>query len=175
VVRAMCPIWAERRVGVGLPVRPDCGRSASYKLLNVDRRYSQGVRGPVDVDRSIDVDGVVRRLECLAGHQGAPRSRSASITGRGRGSSPTPSPTGAGSTAPTLCSSTPPACRGRTPGSSPATADYTTSSAAANSSTRSWRPGSSSRTGASTTTDNPPHTRPTADLAPTEFVQAWLN
>src|SRR5438270_3477212 len=86
----------------------------------------------------------------------------ASITGRS--SSPTRWPTGAGSTGPTPCSSTP-ARPGRTPGSSPSTAGYATSTSTASSSTHSWRPGSSSRTGESTTTTTG-HTGPIADSAP---------
>ena len=121
-VGAMCPIppnvvWA-------LDFQFDTtGDGRTLKLLNVVDEFTRECLA-IDVDRSIDADGVVATLERLAVERGAPAFVRFD---HGPSSSPTPWPTGAASTGPTPSSSTP-AHPGRTPGSSPSTAGCATSS-----------------------------------------------
>ena len=120
-------------VGAFCPIRPNVvwaldfqfdqtRRRQDAQALNVIDEYSRECLA-IDVERSIDADGVVACLERLAAQRGA-RPTCASTTGPS--SSPTRCQTGAASAAPTPSSSIP-AARGRTPGSNRSTAACATS------------------------------------------------
>ena len=138
------------------------------KMLNVIDEFTRECLAIV-VDHSIDADDVVAVLDRLAVERG--RAPAFVRFDNGPSSSSTSSPTGAGSTAPSACSSTP-ARRGRTPGSSRSTAASATSCSTcwqfdslleAQVLIGDWRIDYNI---------NRPHTAH-GDLTPTEFAQAW--
>ena len=122
------------QVGAMSPIRPNViwamdfqfdttADGRTLKMLNVIDEFTREALA-IDIDRSIDADGVVAVLDRLAAQRGAPVyvrfDNGPEFIARTR------LRTGAGSTAPGRCSSTP-AHRGRTPGSSPSTAVSATS------------------------------------------------
>ena len=119
--RGHVPDPAQRGVGARLPVRPDHRREDAQALNVIDEHTRECLA--IDVDRSIDADGVVACLDRLAGERGAPRYVRFD---HGPEFIAYAVATGAGSTAPTPCSSTP-GHPGRTPGSRASTAGCGTS------------------------------------------------
>jgi transposase InsO family protein len=134
-------------VGAMCPIRPNALWALDFqfdttidgrtlKMLNVIDEFTRECLA-IEVDRSIDADGVVAVLDRLALERGGPPAFVR--LDNGPEFVATRSLTGADSTAPTACSSTR-ARRGRTRGSSRSTAACATSCSTAGSSTRCSRP-----------------------------------
>jgi transposase InsO family protein len=138
-------------VGAMSPIRPNViwamdfqfdttADGRTLKMLNVIDEFTREALA-IEVNRSIDADGVVDALDRHALDRLAANAehRSTCASTTAPNSWPTPSTTGAGSTAPGRCSSTP-AHHGRTPRSSRSTAACATKCSTRGASTRSWKP-----------------------------------
>lgn len=107
----------------------------TIKMLNVIDEFTREALA-IEVDRSINADGVVDVLDRLALTHGAPHYV---VSTTGPSSWPTPSVIGADSTVPVHFSSIP-AHHGRTPGLNRSTVDCGTNCSTSGASTRGWKP-----------------------------------